>query len=438
MVRADRFACAAFAALLLTTPGAVSAQTTSVTLADALRRAEAVTPGVVQAVGARRSAYLAVRNARWQFVPQITFRPQAQLQLNSGQSRVDPITGQIISGNTSNPSYGMSINGSLPLFDGFSRNHALRAAKAREVAADANITTARFGSNLAVTNAFFDALANRELLRVQEEAVKSAEQQLRNATARLQSGAAQRGDSLTALVQLGQARQSLLNAQAALATAEANLARLIGVDGRAQATDDPAFRATPGGLDTMSLRSELKTRAPAVVASEANLDAAKAQLKQNKSGYWPVLDVTSNVVWNANKRNDYTLENTRGLTIGLNFNPWTNFTRETQVENQEISVRNAEVSLADQKRQLDAQLTQQLAALANAREAIAVATTSVEASTENVRVATERYRLGVTTIVELLQIQQQLTQAQVNEVQARFQYMRAKAQIESLIGRKLD
>ena len=62
---------------------------------------------------------------------------------------------------------------------------------------------------------------------------------------------------------------------------------------------------------------------------------------------------------------------------------------------------------------------------------------SVQASEENVRVAEQRYKLGVMTIVELMQIQEQLTQAQVNEVQARFTYLRTKAQIEAIVGRRL-
>ena len=89
--------------------------------------------------------------------------PQATLAFNSGQQRVDPITGQIISGNTSNPSYGVVAQADLNLFDGFARNHSLRAARAREAAADANLVTAHYSSALSVTNGFFDALANQTL-----------------------------------------------------------------------------------------------------------------------------------------------------------------------------------------------------------------------------------------------------------------------------------
>ncbi len=407
----------------------------SVTLRDAIARAREVTPTVVSAEGSVRSAELAVRTAKWQFIPQLTVTPQATYALNSGQSRVDPVTGEIISGNTSNPSYGLAAQADLNVFDGFARNHNLRAARAREAAADANLVTAQFSSALAVTNAFFDALANQELLKVNQAAVGRAEEQLRVATARLQTGAGQRTDSLTALVTLSQARQALLQAEASLATSEANLARLVGTRGRVAAADDSLFYQPAVGLDTTAIRNEVFATAPALTSAQSNLEAARMGLKQSRAGYWPTVRVSANTQYIANRANDFELEPRRGLTVGLSFSPWTSLQRETQIENAAIAIDNAEASLADQQRQIDAQLTQYFAALGNAQRAIDVARLTVQAATENLRVARVRYDLGVMGIVEFTQIQEQLTQAQVSEIQARFSYLRAKAQVEAVAGR---
>lgn len=406
-----------------------------VTLTDAIARSRAVTPNVVSATGAVRSAEVAVRSAKWQFLPQLTITPQATLALNSGQSRVDPITGEIISGNSSNPSYGVVAQADLNLFDGFGRSFALKAARAREAAADANLVTAQFASALNVTNAYFDALANQELLKVNEAAVLRAEEQFRVASARLQTGAGQRTDSLTALVTLSQARQNLLTAEAALATAEANLARLIGERGRVAAIDDPTFYNQQVTIDTVAIRAEIAASAPSLASSQANLDAARAGLRQAKAGYYPTVRLSANTQYIANRASDFDFQPRRGLTLGLSFSPWTSYQREAQIENAAIAIDNAEASLADQQRQIDAQLTQYFAALGNAQRAIDVARLTVEAATENLRVARVRYDLGVMGIVEFTQIQEQLTQAQVSEIQARFSYLRAKAQVEAVAGR---
>ena len=53
------------------------------------------------------------------------------------------------------------------------------------------------------------------------------------------------------------------------------------------------------------------------------------------------------------------------------------------------------------------------------------------------RVQQERYRLGVATIVDVLTSQEALNQAEVDVVNARFDYLRAKAQLDALVGRAL-
>ena len=135
----------------------------------------------------------------------------------------------------------------------------------------------------------------------------------------------------------------------------------------------------------------------------------------------------------AHRGSDFDLDERR-VSRRLSFRPDLE-QRETQIENAAIAIDNAEAALADQQRLVDAQLTQYFAALGNAQRAIDVARLTVQAATENLRVARVRYDLGVMGIVEFTQIQEQLTQAQVSEIQARFSYLRAKAQVEAVAGR---
>jgi outer membrane protein TolC len=86
---------------------------------------------------------------------------------------------------------------------------------------------------------------------------------------------------------------------------------------------------------------------------------------------------------------------------------------------------------------VQAELTARLAELDAARTKTEITRTSVAAATEDLRVQQERYRLGASTIVDLLTSQEALNQAEVDVVNARFDYLRAKAQIEALIGRNL-
>ena len=91
----------------------------------------------------------------------------------------------------------------------------------------------------------------------------------------------------------------------------------------------------------------------------------------------------------------------------------------------------------DTRRQVNASLTQQLAATATAFEQIDIARANLAAATEDLRVQNERYRVGAATILDLLTSQAALTQAEVNLVQTRYNYLIARAQVEAVVGRTL-
>jgi len=113
------------------------------------------------------------------------------------------------------------------------------------------------------------------------------------------------------------------------------------------------------------------------------------------------------------------------------------FSRELQMTRSAVTREATYAEAEDARRQVTAQLTQYLAALVSARTRLEIAEANRAASEEDVRVQRERYRLGAATIVDVLASQVNLDQAEVDIVQARFDFLVAKAQIEALVGREL-
>ena len=62
---------------------------------------------------------------------------------------------------------------------------------------------------------------------------------------------------------------------------------------------------------------------------------------------------------------------------------------------------------------------------------------AVVAAEEDLRVQQQRYQLGVSTVLDVLASQAQLTNSRLALVQARFAARSAKAQLETLVGREL-
>lgn len=421
----------------LLVPLRLVAQDRAITLAEALRLAQRSQPSVIQAEGQVQTAAAQRRSAWGAFLPSLSASSSASDFFSQGSSRIDPLTGQVLSGNTTNRSLNATLRASVDLFTGFRRGADLKAARAEQSQAEAGLVDAKFAQDLATTNQFFDALSAAQLVTVRESSVRRAEEQLKVSVAKLQAGSATRSDSLRSLVTLGNTQLDLIQAQTDLATAEAGLARLVGEMGRVRAVDDSSFHQVVTVPDTATLRQAAETSSPRVQVALAGANAAQANLRASRSAYWPSLTLGANTSWNGSRTNDYTFFNQRQVSLALSWDIFNGFDRELTIAQRQASLDVAEASAADERRAVDASLTQYLAELEAAQAKIGITATSVAAATEDLRVQQERYRLGASTIVDVLTSQEALNQAEVDVVNARFDYLRAKAQLQALIGRTL-
>jgi outer membrane protein len=412
-------------------------QTPTVTLDDAIRLARFAQPSVVQARSSVQSAEAQVRSAKGAYLPSVTASSSGGTSFSAGPSRINPVTNEVISGNSTNSSVNLGLSATLDLFTGFRRGADTRAAKATRSAAEASLTDQEFQSELLVTQQFLDALAAQQLVQVRETSVKLAEEQLNLSVAKLRVGSATRADSLQSLVNLGNAQLALATANSNVVATQAALGRTVGRDGRVAAADDSAFYTPATIVDTAEVTQEALNRSPSVLAADASAQAAAASVRSAQSQYWPTLALSGGTSWNGSSSSDYQLFNSRQLSLSLSWPLFNRFQREQTIVNRQVAQDNAEAVATDTRRAVQADVTTQLAALDAARLQIDITRTSLAAARENLRVVGERYRVGAATIVDVLTSQAALAQAGVDEVTARFAYLKAKAQIEALIGRRL-
>lgn len=422
---------------LLAPPGTLPAQQRQVTLEEAIRLAREKDPTVVQATGAVRSASANVLQAKGNFLPNLSASGSRGTSFSEGPSRIDPATGEVISGDITNSSLQFGLSTGIELFSGFRRQGQLRDANASLRQQEANLTNQLAQSALRVSAQFFEVLATTELIRAREAGVAREEEKLRIAEARLATRGTTISDSLQAVVSLAEARLNLLTQRSRLATAEANLARAIGVDGRVGAVSDPSLFQLGPEPSAGALMAEALERSPVVLRTEASVQAARARLTTVKAAYYPSLNLSASTSWSGSGRTDYELFGSRSISLGVSWSLFNRFGRETQVTQQQVALESALAEAEDARRQVMAQLVAQLANLSAARERIAVTELSVEAARANVNVQLERYRLGTITITELGLAQDALNRAEEQGVSARFEYLRAKAEIEAIIGRPL-
>ena len=420
---------------MLVTAGSSMAQTAfppgaEVTVTEAVRRALDVQPAMVEAEGSHRIAKAGDRSAWAAFLPTLTTSASAS---RNSTPRIDTNTGLPI---PPGYVYTLGVSANLELFDGFRRYAQLKAASATVDAAEAGLLSQRFQVTLTTKQIFYDAAAQSELVRVADSQLERAEEQLAITKQRLRLGSATRSDTLRAAVEVGNARIALMQTQANLAAAEMDLGRQIGLREPARATPDSVLPPVP---DPEPLRAEMEG-APEVVQAEAIAKASRADVWAARSQYFPSLSVSyvdnrqgteSPLTSLGDYRETYTWR------FGLSWTIFDGLRREGNQVAASVDRNVSEARAAEARRQVTADFTRQFTSLSTSFQQIDIAAANVAAAGEDLRVQSERYRLGAATILDLLTSQSSLTQAEVSLIQARFNYLIARAGLEALLGREL-
>jgi len=413
-------------------PVTLFSQIRHVTLDEAVNLALQANASVVQARGQVEIARAGRREAMGNYLPTISASSGLS---RSSSTRFDPTT-QLNVTSPIRTSNSAGLNSSIQLFNGFRRLADSRAANANFASAYTSLVNQNFQVTLQTKQTFFTVLASDELVRVAETRIERVQQQLKVSKEKFAAGAALRSDTLRARVDLGNALLTRLNAQTQRATAEANLARLIGIDGPVRAKSDPDL-LTIVPLDTITLRSQALRHSPSVAQAEAAVLAAQAGLSVARSRYFPSVNASFSNSWAGDSFNTLKETNTWSARLNLSFPLLDGFSRESNIVRATATKETSEAQAHDARRLVNAQLTQYLAEIDAAEARLEIAQATRVAAWEDLRVQQDRYRIGTSTIVEVMTSQESFDQAEVDVVQARLDFLIAKAQIEALVGRKL-
>jgi outer membrane protein TolC len=139
----------------------------------------------------------------------------------------------------------------------------------------------------------------------------------------------------------------------------------------------------------------------------------------------------------ADNLNFFKEEYTWWVGASLSLNLFDRFATSSSVGMAKANYRRAEYSL--EKAKLDAikEIKSLGFALNESRERIAVASETVEQAMEDLRLAEERYRVGAGTMLETIDAQVALTQAKADVIDAKCDYLIAKADLARAAGRRV-
>lgn len=400
----------------------------SVTLDEAVRTALRNSPALRQARANVREAETQRTGALGSFLPDLSLSYGFS---DASTGRLDP-TGQAIT----TTSFDTQLTGSVDILDGLRRFNELDNAEMQVTAQRTSFEQRRYEMMLEAKRAFFDAVAARERIRVEQDRVERQREQLEFVRQQIQLGQATRADSLSSRVSLNDARLALLNARNDARAAQFALAEAMGVKQRVAPSEQAVLEPDTVELDRDRLMAMAEERAPRVRSARRSADAAESSVDAQKSSFAPSLQLSGGWAWqNADfppKDRSWSLSLRGSLPL------FDGFQRETGVAAAEARADAAEAQTRAEVLAVRSEVDDAYSQMQTALAGLDLARESVELSEENLRVARQRYSHGANTILELQQAQIDLQQAEVDLIQRQFDYQVALARLESLLGTELD
>jgi multidrug efflux system outer membrane protein len=312
----------------------------------------------------------------------------------------------------------------------------LKRSRASFESAEANETVARFRSALETDAAYFAVLADKELSRVAADRLRRAEEALQLARVRVIAGESVASDSLQLLLEVSRARLAILSMDSSLTASRMRLGRRIGLFGPAEAAPIDTVLPPQLPMTKEEAITEMRSRGPDVEAARAEEKSAEATVLSERERYFPEINIGGTVgrydtelFPAALKRNQWNMS----VAIPI----WNGGARELSVARARADRSVASATRMDLERAAGEVMSQAYHGYLTARGGIDLASTGVAAATENYRVQNARYREGATTILDLLEAQVSLSEAQAALIRSRYASRLSLAQIEALLGRRI-
>ena len=461
---------------------------TSLTLDEAVSLARRNNPTYLQTVNARRSADARVRTAYGSLLPSVDANLSGRYQ-SQGQQFV---SGVALSNNADlmQASYGIGVSYRLNSDVLF----APRLAGASRDAAEADVTGNAELLRAAVTQQYLLTLQAQARAALQDTLMVTTRGQLTLAQARQAVGAATILDVRRAEVALGQSEVAALQQHNLARVQMLRLFQQMGVPRPDSVTLTTRFSVTPVSFQLDSLKHLARTQNPALLALRSRESAANTGVRAVQGNYLPSLTLSTGWGGNASQftNSQFLVDRARqnqlmgfaqcstmdslrtgagmpGLACATDYAPLTpadeaairssnnfdftraprsfsaflslpifdNFSREQRLQEAQYTRDNARFNVRARELQTDADVVEAYLNLQTAIRTVELQDVNAQRAREELSYAEERYRVGAATFLDVTTSRGTFEQAQIDRVNAVYDYHRAFAALESAVGRPL-
>src|SRR4051812_4979494 len=328
--------------------------------------------------------------------------------------------------------YGPTLTLNYLILDFGGRSGSVERARQSLFAANLTHNATLQNTVLQAESAYFTYMSTVALLGAQRSAIAQAQAALTAAQQRFKVGLATIADVLQAKTALSQEQLNLETIQGNLQAARGGLAAALGLPANLPFDLAPLPSAIPVGSISESVDSVINAalqNRPDLAAARAQAAAAAAQIRIARSAELPSLNLGSNAARTFVRPPSSSSGPSYNVTLGLSIPVFNGFSHQYDLAAARAQAE-AFSALADQARQqVVTEVFVSYYALQTAERRVATSDDLLASAQQSVQVAAGRYREGVGSIIDLLTAQTALANARAQQVQSRWQWYTALAQL---------
>lgn len=328
------------------------------------------------------------------------------------------------------------VSGQMPLFDQRQTRARVDQATTAKTQAELQAEAVRQQLRFDVLRSFYGAILGKQMLKVSEEAVRSADANRKKTKDMVDVGMTTDADFLAAEVEYANAGQQKLEAESELITTTAALNLLLGDRpevGR-ELVGDLQEKYFPIGDQAELILTAFANR-PDYLTSELAVKNSRRQTRALKDLSLPRVDAFGNFGYSsayiANGSTDYTVGVSLTYTL---FDAGRKLRTEQAAETETLAESEKRV-LANQ---ISLSVVRAFQEHKTAKAKIEVSIKSIIQSEEALRIVQDRYKFGLTTFNEVIRSESALVRAKHNLLTARYEYYVSYASLLLATGRLTD
>ena len=317
------------------------------------------------------------------------------------------------------------------VFDLGGRRGTIEEAKQRAIAANLAHNATVQDVVLQTESALFSFLATRALRDAQLVAVQEAAADTAAAAERLRVGVATLAELLQTRTALAQARLQLATLEGNLFGARGSLATVMGLQANARfdvpnIAPQDSVAEIAASVDTLINRAIVQR--PEIAGLRAEAEALAAAVRVARSAGYPALTLSSST--GLTRATPSTLSGRNySLQLGVQIPVFNGFGRGYDVRAAREQYEAGLARMTQTRQQVTGQVFVAYSTLQTATRRVRLAAELLADAQQSADVALGRYREGVGTVVDVLLAQSALTSARAAEIQTRWEWRTALAQL---------